>query len=286
MAAAFPPPTPRWPFFLGDAVLVIFALILFYTNRTAAGCSVLIASTLCMALGALLGVLPFLMDDRAARRQEEAAGLASTVNQIQNLEVVASRIADATAQWQSIHDHATQAAKAARATAEAMSTEMKSFMEFFEKANDAERQHLRLEVEKLKRDESDWVNVLVRIMDHVFAIHAAGSRSGQRNVIHQLTQFQNACRDAARRVGLVPVEVEPGTPFDSAQHQLPAGVNPPPAARIAGTLATGYTLRGERIRPALVQLEGHDPDPIAAPPTDPGGSAQPESSGPDQELPL
>jgi hypothetical protein len=286
MASSFPPPTPRWPFFLGDALLVIFALILFYTNRTPTGCSVLVASTLCMALGALLGVMPFLMDDRAARRQEEAAGLASTVNQIRNLEAVASRIAEATAQWQSIHDHATQAAKAARTTAETMDTQMKSFMEFFQKANDSERQHLRLEVDKLRRSESDWVAVLVRIMDHVYAITAAGMRSGQRNVIAQLTQFQNACRDAARRVGLAPIEIDPGTPYDPDQHQLPEGVAPTPGARVAYTLATGYTLRGERVRPPLVQLEDQAPADTTSSTNSPADAPNGGGSVTDDELPL
>lgn len=284
MADSFPPTTPRWPFFLGDAVLVVFAFILFY--GTQANCPVLIASTVCIALGALLGVWPFLLEDRAARRREEVAGLASTVSQIQSLELVASRIADATAQWQSIHDQSAKTAAAARTTAETMSAEMKSFIEFLEKANDAERQHLRLEVEKLKRAEGDWAAVLVRVMDHVYAIHAAGVRSGQRNVVNQLTQFQNACRDAIRRVGLVPVEVAPGTPFDAAHHHLPEGVTAESGAKVAGTLATGYTLRGERIRPVLVQLEGQGPGAAAPMADDPGGSTSPGAGGGDPELPL
>jgi len=287
MAALFPPSTPRWPFFLGDAVLVVFSFVLFYGSPASSGCPVLIACTVCIALGAFLGVLPFLLDDRAARRQEEAAGLASTVNQIQNLESLAGRIADATAQWQSIHDQASQTATAARSTAEAMSTEMKSFIEFLEKANDSERQHLRLEVEKLKRGESDWVAVLVRVMDHVYAIHAAGVRSGQPTVINQLTQFQNACRDAIRRVGLAPVDVEPGTPFDPEKHQLPPDVPARPGARVAGTLATGFTLRGERIRPPLVQVVGQTSDAPGEPAEHSESSpAQTEPSEVDPELPM
>jgi molecular chaperone GrpE (heat shock protein) len=167
-----------------------------------------------------------------------------------------------------------------------MSTEMKSFIEFLEKANDAERQHLRLEVEKLKRGESDWVAVLVRVMDHVYAIHAAGVRSGQRNVVQQLTQFQNACRDALRRVGLVPIEVEPGTPFDAEQHQLPEGETPEAGVKVAGTLATGYTLRGERVRPPLVQLEGQAPESRESLPEKPGDAPPSDTSADNPELPL
>lgn len=275
-------PVTRWPFFLGDALLVGFALLLFFSSRAPGNTAMLIAATVCVALGAWLGVMPFLMEDRALRRREEAEGLAGTITQIQNLEAVGARISEATAQWQSIHEHASKAAAAARTTSETMNTEMKSFIEFFEKANDAERQHLRLEVDKLRRGEQDWAAVLVRIMDHVYAIHAAAVRAGQPNVVRQLTQFQEACRDAARRVGLVPFEIEPGTPFDPERHLTSDGKTPEADAKVAATLATGYTLRGQKIRPALVQLEGEPASagaPQASEPPPPAGETE-------QNLPL
>jgi hypothetical protein len=57
------------------------------------------------------------------------------------------------------------------------------------------KNHLRLEIEKLRRGEGEWLQVMVRVLDHVQALHLAGQRSGQRNLIEQLTHFQNSCRD-------------------------------------------------------------------------------------------
>jgi len=78
---------------------------------------------------------------------------------------------------------------------------------------------LRLEVEKLRRVESEWLQVAVRMLDHVYALHQGACRSGQPHLIEQVGSFQNACRDAARRVGVTPFTANEGEPFD-AQRQL------------------------------------------------------------------
>ena len=83
-----------------------------------------------------------------------------------------------------------------------MATEVHTFTEFQQKMNDGEKTALRLEVEKLRRAEGEWLQVLARILDHIFALHNA-AQSGKPEVTEQIAQFQNACRDVARRVGLV-----------------------------------------------------------------------------------
>jgi len=44
--------------------------------------------------------------------------------------------------------------------------------------NDSEKTTLRLEVEKLRRGELEWLQALVHILDHVFALHTAAMHSG------------------------------------------------------------------------------------------------------------
>ena len=63
-----------------------------------------------------------------------------------------------------------------------MTGEVRQFTEFMQKMNDSEKAALRLEVEKLRRGEGEWLQVLVRILDHVFALHAAAVRSGEPKV--------------------------------------------------------------------------------------------------------
>ncbi len=115
--------------------------------------------------------------------------------------------------------------------------------------------HLRLEVEKLRRAEAEWLQIMIHILDHVFAVFQAAHRSGQASLADQMGQFQNSCRDAARRIGLVATLGKTGDPFDPNLHKLVDNASPNGNAIIADTLATGYTFQGQIIRRPLVALK-------------------------------
>jgi len=219
---------------------------------------------LSVAGGAFLAILPFVLEYRMASKLAEAEALAEVVSQIQNLENVAERIAGATSRWQSVQEVADRVAATSKAIAERMSAEAKGFTEFMQREKKSKKCILRLEVDKLKLAEGDWVHVTVRMLDHVYALHLGAVRSGQPKLIAQLDQFQLACRDAARRIGLSPFAANPADPFDAERHQLMDDQKPPPEdARVAETVATGYTFQGRLIRPALVRLQpvnGHGSD--------------------------
>jgi hypothetical protein len=140
-----------------------------------------------------------------------------------------------------------------------MGAEVNGFKEFMQRSNDTEKANLRLEVDKLRRMEADWLQVLVRMLDHVYALHQGAVRSGQPRVIEQLGNFQAACRDAARRVGLIPYAANAAEPFDAQRHQLvDVEAKAPAGAVVAETIAAGYTFQGRLIRPALVRVSnGH-----------------------------
>ncbi len=90
---------------------------------------------------------------------------------------------------------------------------------FSKKTNDSEKAHLRLEVEKLRRAEGDWVQVLVRILDHIFAVKQAAANSAQPKLIEQMGNFHTACLDIARRVGLTAFVANASEPFDQTRRQ-------------------------------------------------------------------
>jgi hypothetical protein len=143
-----------------------------------------------------------------------------------------------------------------------MKIEADEFMKFIQSAHDQERASLRLEVEKLRRGEGEWIKAIVQMLDHVYAITRAAERSGQQNLITQLRQFQNACRDSARRVGLAPFIPEINEPFDARAHQLPnPDFNPPAGSKIGDILATGFTYQGQLLRRALVLLQNPEEPP-------------------------
>jgi molecular chaperone GrpE (heat shock protein) len=158
-----------------------------------------------------------------------------------------------------------------------MTEEIREFNEIQVKLNDTEKGALRLEVEKLRRAEGEWLQVVARILDHIFALHNAAARSGQPELAAQIGQFQNACRDAARRVGLTPFEAAPEEKFDAERHRA-HGVENPPADAVAGeTLAPGLTFQSRLIRPALVRLREAGV-PVAETSTAPAAEAAPEKT--------
>ena len=268
------PKLSKWPFLLGDGLLVGMACFICFQSKFALGHWELCFVILCVVGGALLGIAPFLLEYDALVKVVEAGSLTTVVSQLQDLQGIAGQISGATSQWQDVHVAAEKTANAAHEIGERMTSEVKAFTEFMQRANDSEKANLRLEVEKLRRAEGDWLQVLVRMLDHVFALHQGAIRSGQPALIEQVGNFQNACRDAARRVGLTPFAANEAEPFDAKRHQLiEEGATPPPDAVVADTVAAGYTYQGRLVRPALVRLR-ETPAVVAAPPPEAASEQQ------------
>lgn len=256
MSNAGAPKIAKWPFLMADIVfLVLAAAVVNYGFERWQWWQAAFAVVCCLA-GAWLCVMPFLKEHEAEVRFAESNQLVTTVGTIRNVEQVATQITIATNQWQSALDQSTQTVAAANEIAQRMTEEARSFQEFMQKANDTEKSHLRLEVEKLRRAEGEWLQVQVRTLDHVFALYLAGQRSGQPALSEQLSMFQNACRDTARRVGLVAIQPAPGDAFDPQVHQLLEDQQAPSGPAVIGEIvATGFSFQGRLIRPVIVRLQ-------------------------------
>lgn len=250
---------PKWPFVIGDVLLV--AVAWFIATKVTAPLGVVPAVLLvgCVGGGAWMCILPFLRDHQAEVKAKELDTFKSCSSELENMRSVANQISFATAQWQVVHEQASKTIHAATEISEKMMAESQAFSEFMLKANDAEKAHLRLEAEKLRRAEGDWLQAVVRTLDHVYALYLAGVKSGQTSLREQLGHFQNACRDVARRIGVTPFEAKEDEAFDERKHQLPDPKTKVPAgAKIAETLATGFTYQGRIVRPAVVSLQVTD----------------------------
>jgi len=251
---SLPPPLPKWPFLVGDVLLLAVAWWIAARSPDPFVSTPLLLVVGCVLAGAWMAMLPFLTEHKARLKVTETDSLVEATRQIQDLKSIGAQVAGATQHWQEVEKQAGAAVSAVTDIASRMENEARAFAEFMEKADQSEKAHLRLEVEKLRRTEREWVEVLIGMLDHVYALHAAGVRSGKRPLIQQLTQFQHACRDVGRRVGLVPFEVEAGTPFDPEQHVRPDQESELPAgATVSETLATGYHFQGRLVRKPMVQ---------------------------------
>jgi molecular chaperone GrpE (heat shock protein) len=223
----------------------------------------------CTAAAAGCGLFPFLRRDEDDQALAQARLLADSVSQLQKLDQVAAQVFGATNQWREYQQQAAESVAAAKGVSESVSAEAKALREFLQKVNDSEKAHLRVEVEKLRRAEADWLQVLIHILDHVFALNRAACRSGQPALAEQIGQFQNACRDAARRIGLAPMAAREGEAFDPKLHQLRENQAPGENALVGETLAPGYTCQGQLVRRALVALQEPTPSAQAGPPDAP-----------------
>lgn len=284
------PKPVKLPFFVADLVLLGAAYFVYMQSEKPLGPAALGLMVACVTTAAFFGVFPFVLEFRALLKLAESETLQSVVSQINQLETVAEQIGGATARWQGVQEAATSTAANAKNIAETMATEIKGFTKFMEKAQESERATLHLEVQKLRRAEADWLQVLIHFLDHTYALHKAAARSPHRGVADQVSAFQNACRDVARRVGLTPFAAIAAEPYNTERHQvLEDTTKVHEGAVVADTIATGYTYQGRIVRPALVQLQaesttpGASPDDttLAAKPTEPPElSLDPSSSNP------
>jgi len=278
------PRLAKWPFFVGTALLLaLFAWFFFHQTKTRLNAGEVLGCLGCVALGAFFIIWPFVLEYRSAAKLVETATLTSVVSQVQNLEQLAAQISGATAQWQTVQESADKTARQAKEIAQGMANEAKSFNEFLQQANDGEKATLRLEVDKLRRIEAEWLQVVVRVLDHVHALNRAAAQSKQPNVIQQLARFQTACHDAARRVGLTPFIAAAEEKFDAQKHQLIDGQpKPTDGAFVEETVANGYTFQGKLLRPAIVRLRNENANLPAAPEATTETASQPTEN----ELPL
>jgi len=251
-----PPKLSKWPFYLGDILLLAVAVWIMWSTRQPFHPAALFFLVASVGAGGWLCVTPFLAEHRGAMKLSETGALTTAVEQIQKVQAVGQQIAVATGNWQMLQEQSAKTALAAREIGERMTAEAQAFTEFMEKANDSEKAHLRLEVDKLRRSEGEWLQNMVYILDHIYALYQAGLRSGQPALLEQLGNFQSACRDSARRLGLVAFEAKPGEAFNEKTHQLAdPKAQPPLHACIVETVATGYSFQGQLIRCAVVRVQ-------------------------------
>lgn len=251
-------PTPaRWPFLLVDIALVAVAFGIVNHYPFPIPVAALALAVGCIVVAALVAVAPFRMHYQALIRFAESNELNDVVSQINRTEETAEVIRTATAQWQGVQEQSARTVATAREIAERMEAEAKAFEEFMQRANEQEKATLRLEVDKLRRSEGQWLQVLVHVLDHVYALHQAGARSGQPNLEAQLGRFREACYEAVRRIGLMPIQAASGEVYDGGKHQVVEGAPEPETGALIGqALASGYSFQGQLVRRTLVVIQG------------------------------
>jgi molecular chaperone GrpE (heat shock protein) len=246
---------PWWPFLVADAFFVGLAVLLLRQGHKPLLWWEALLLIVCVVAAAWCGLFPLLRRNENEQSLAQTRLLTDALNQIQRIDQVAAQIAGATTQWREFQERAVEINATSKTLAGSVAGEAKAFSEFLQRANDGEKARLRLEVDKLRRSETEWLQVVIHILDHVSALYLAARLSGQPALIEQIGQFHNSCRDTARRIGLAPTAGREGEPFDSKLHQLKDKSEPEENAIVGETLAPGYTFQGQLVRRALVALK-------------------------------
>ena len=224
---------PKWPFFLSDIIFIGLGYWISTLIRGEPESWQIISIMVCAVFGTGFAVAPFYFEYRAEAKAVEIAQLTSVAKEVNKMENVAAQISEATENWEAVQEQSTQTAKLAEEIAQGIAASVKEHDAFMAQAGNEEVGALKLEVEKLRRAEVDWVNTLVATLDLVYRLERSAVASGKEQFIRTMGQFQGQCRDTARRVGLVAFEAENGVPFDSDQHALPPKIRPRKASRLS-----------------------------------------------------
>src|SRR6266478_1562589 len=111
------PKLSKWPFFFGDFLLLGVAGFISVQSKFQVEFWQMVLMFGCVACGAALGILPFIVEYRALAKLAEAEALRTVVGEIQNLEKIGAQIAQATSQWQNIQAEAEKVGAAAKGLA-------------------------------------------------------------------------------------------------------------------------------------------------------------------------
>jgi molecular chaperone GrpE (heat shock protein) len=262
---------PKTPFVAADLCLLAAAGYFAWQAHSAGqvwGWKEMALAGAFVAFGGWLATVPYIRAYEAEFKLLEQRDLTDATAGLNKLDQLARQITAATSQWQDIQSTATKTSVQATGLVDRMQAEAKGFAEAIQRANDAEKNTLKIEAEKLRRGEADFLQVLIHLLDHTFALHQAGVRSGQPDLARELGGFRAACLDTVRRVGIVAHAAEAGHLFNPQAHQTPDGTEPEPGAPISAMVACGYTYQGAVLRRIVVVTSGR-----TATTTEPSGDA-------------
>jgi len=149
------PPLNPWPFLAGDVVLVATAILISSQTQAPLNGLPLIAITVCVCLGAILAVIPFVMnhtrkqDLALADRQREISALSQTTASS------AEQISIAAANLHTIVEHAARAVKLGEALPHKLQEKINDFKAQLNEVAVTENEALSQEINTLRTSETE-----------------------------------------------------------------------------------------------------------------------------------
>jgi hypothetical protein len=286
MLPADTPKLPTWPFLLGDAALLGLAWLVVSQARNPFAATPLIVIVGCVALGALLAVIPFLTD--YARKQDEALD-----DRQRELEALARTVASSAEQisiaangLHEITELAQHNLKAAEQLPAKLQEKIAGLRNQLDGARDEERDELKRELARLRAGDSErlesiigkitqtateWTRLEAALRQHLASATDALAQAGKIAPRPEPAEpvrrepLEVARPELVEAARPEPVEATPEAPASGAVEQPAAVVNSADASPVAAA-ATQPPKRPRKPRPAAPAAP-ETPIPADPPPT-------------------
>ena len=154
------PRPPKWPFFLGDGILLVVACLIGLLAPSPLSATELSLIFGCVALGAVLAVLPALLDSAAAQREAEAALQLKLAEQNTKLQHAAETLASIAGQLKSAHEATARAVHTAENLPYRLQEKIAEFTTALQERDDEEKASMAKELEALRDAEGDRLTAL------------------------------------------------------------------------------------------------------------------------------
>ncbi|HLP08732.1 MAG TPA: hypothetical protein VK178_11245 [Opitutaceae bacterium] len=247
------PRPSKWPYFTGDAVLLALAC---YVGLTANPLSSLALSIIfgCVALGALLAAVPYLLDALAEQRAADAVFQQKLEAQNQRLAHATEVLAATAAQIKAAHDAAAKAVHAADALPYKLQEKIAEFTNQLQEREDEDKAAMAKELDLLRDTEGQRLTALVGTIQSATKEFAAIEKEARAALEAARREATEAAPALAAALGAATTRAEAALNQSSTQAQNAIGATEA-RAREAAAAAESIADRLLERTAALRQLE-------------------------------
>ncbi len=241
-----PPRPPKWPYFLGDALLLALAGGIGLSAATPISPVALSVVFGCVALGSILAALPYLLDFLADQRAAEALLQQKLETQNNKLAHATETLAATSSQLKAAHEAAARAVHAADTLPYRLQEKIAEFTNQLQERDDEEKAAMAKELEALRDAEGKRLSALATTIQTATSEFATIEKEAR-------TALESARREAAEAAPAVAAA-------------LGAAVTRAEAALGAATARAEHSLdqTAERTRSALATVEERARESLAA----------------------
>ncbi len=208
MNPTLPPRPPKWPYFLGDALLLAVACFVAATAETPLSAPALSVVFGCVALGSVLAALPYLLDFLATQREAELEFQQKLEVQNQRLLHAVETLASTSGQLKSAHEAATRAVHAADTLPYRLQEKIAEFTAQLQERDDEDKAAMAKELETLRDAEGQRLAALVSTIQSATKDFAAVEQEARAALAEARREAAEAAPAIAAALGAATTRAE------------------------------------------------------------------------------